>query len=156
MRNRIDLVLGENVYISNNYHIADSWLSLLNVYDLYFWLRDSANRHERANDLIRGFSLKGLKETNFCKCLVGGWGSPHQILRQKNNKPRIPLPLTRFLATRRRHESPEFWLPGYCTFLLVKCKHWNIFFCVILARKLRLESTKYQVWGVIRHLAQSS
>lgn len=77
MKNRIYLVLREIVYISIIYHIADSWLSLLNVYDLHFWLHDSANHHDRANNLIKGSSPK---ETNVCKCLLGGWGLRHQIL----------------------------------------------------------------------------
>ena len=44
MKNRTDLNLGEVVYVSIIYHNPDSWVNLLNGYDFYFWLRDSANR----------------------------------------------------------------------------------------------------------------
>ena len=44
MKNRTDLNLGEVVYVSIIYHIPDSSVNLLNGYDFYFWLRDSANR----------------------------------------------------------------------------------------------------------------
>ena len=45
MKNRTGLNRGEVVYISVIFHIIDSWLISLNVCDIYFWLRDSANRN---------------------------------------------------------------------------------------------------------------
>ena len=44
MKNRTELNLGKVFYIWLIYHIQDFWLNLLNGYDIYFWLRDTANQ----------------------------------------------------------------------------------------------------------------
>ena len=44
MKNRTELNLGKVFYAWLIYHIQDSWLNSLNGYDIYFWLRDTANQ----------------------------------------------------------------------------------------------------------------
>ena len=44
MKNRTELNLGKVFYVWLIYHIQDSWLNSLNGYDIYFWLRDTANQ----------------------------------------------------------------------------------------------------------------
>ena len=44
MKNRTELNLGKVFYVWLIYHIQDFWLNLLNGYDIYFWLRDTANQ----------------------------------------------------------------------------------------------------------------
>ena len=44
MKNRTELNLGKVFYVWLIYHIQDFWLNLLNGYDIYFWLRDTASQ----------------------------------------------------------------------------------------------------------------
>ena len=44
MENRTELNLGKVFYVWLIYHFQDFWLNLLNGYDIYFWLRDTANQ----------------------------------------------------------------------------------------------------------------
>ena len=44
MKNRTELNLDKVFYVWLIYHIQDFWLNLLNGYDIYFWLRDTANQ----------------------------------------------------------------------------------------------------------------
>ena len=44
MKNRTELNLGKVFYVWLIYHIQDFWLNLLNGYDIYFCLRDTANQ----------------------------------------------------------------------------------------------------------------
>ena len=44
MKNRTELNLGKVFYVWLIYNIQDFWLKLLNGYDIYFWLRDTANQ----------------------------------------------------------------------------------------------------------------
>ena len=44
MKNCTELNLGKLFYVWLIYHIQDSWLNSLNGYDIYFWLRDTANQ----------------------------------------------------------------------------------------------------------------
>ena len=44
MKNRTELNLSKVFYVWLIYHIQDFWLNLLNGYDIYFWLRDTANQ----------------------------------------------------------------------------------------------------------------
>lgn len=46
MKKCTDLNLGKDVFFFSSiiYHIPDSWLNLLNGYNFYFWLCDSANQ----------------------------------------------------------------------------------------------------------------
>ena len=44
MKNRTELNLGKVFYVWLIYHIQDFWLNSLNGYDIYFWLRDTANQ----------------------------------------------------------------------------------------------------------------
>ena len=44
MKSRTELNLGKVFYVWLIYHIQDSWLNSFNGYDIYFWLRDTANQ----------------------------------------------------------------------------------------------------------------
>ena len=44
MKNCTELNLGKVFHVWLIYHIQDSWLNSLNGYDIYFWLRDTANK----------------------------------------------------------------------------------------------------------------
>ena len=44
MKNRTELNLGKVFYVWLIYLIQDFWINLLNGYDIYFWLRDTANQ----------------------------------------------------------------------------------------------------------------
>ena len=44
MKNHTELNFGKVFYVWLIYHIQDSWLNSLNGYDIYFWLRDTANQ----------------------------------------------------------------------------------------------------------------
>ena len=44
MKYRTELNLGKVFYVWLISHIQDSWLNSLNGYDIYFWLRDTANQ----------------------------------------------------------------------------------------------------------------
>ena len=44
MKNCTELNLGKLFYVWLIYHIQDSWLNSLNGYDIYFWLRGTANQ----------------------------------------------------------------------------------------------------------------
>ena len=44
MKNRTELNLGKVFYVWLIYHIQDSWLNSLNGYEIYIWLRDTANQ----------------------------------------------------------------------------------------------------------------
>ena len=44
MKTRTELNLGKVFYVWLIYHIQDFWPNSLNGYDIYFWLRDTANQ----------------------------------------------------------------------------------------------------------------
>ena len=50
MKNRTELNLGKVFYVWLIYHIQGSWLNSLNGYDIYFWLRDTANQPYWVNE----------------------------------------------------------------------------------------------------------
>ena len=56
MKTRTELNLGKVFYVWLIYHIQDFWLNLLNGYDIYFWLRETAN--QPLIHLKRIYSLK--------------------------------------------------------------------------------------------------
>ena len=58
MKNRTELNLAKVFYVWLIYHIQDFWINLLNGYDIYFWLRDTANQplwsiHTRPSNYVR-------------------------------------------------------------------------------------------------------
>ena len=52
MKTRTELNLGKVFYVWLIYHIQDSWLNSLNGYDIYFWLRDTANQPYGFGDAV--------------------------------------------------------------------------------------------------------
>ena len=67
MKNRTELNLGKVFYVWLIYHIQDSWLNSLNGYDIYFWLRDTANQPFFPSTV--GRSLKFVAVKNLVKNL---------------------------------------------------------------------------------------
>ena len=59
MKNRTELNLGKVFYVWLIYHIQDSWLNSLNGYDIYFWLRDTANQpYDLSTEFYASWKLK--------------------------------------------------------------------------------------------------
>ena len=94
MKNRTDLNLGDVVCLSIIYHIPDSWLNLLNDYDVYFRCKPLNNRQPS-----NGLKFKVVLWSNFYSLIF--WAYHVEFLERL----KTPCTVCKYLHYFRRYLS---------------------------------------------------